>query len=162
MNELNQQLEPLLIPPIEAARFLGIGKTLLYQMASDGRLGPVPVMMGSKTLYRREELAEWVRRVRGPPVSSGSMRDILTSTSVLLGTTMKSNNDKFINKKDVASRLSLSPRTVDRLDSSGRLPAGCMVGGSKRWRESDITLFIQMKAPDRRTFEAMKEANDAA
>ena len=51
---------PLLIPATEAAAMLGIGKTLLYQMASDGRLGPVPVELGSKRLYRVEELTEWV------------------------------------------------------------------------------------------------------
>ena len=58
--------KPLLIPATEAAAMLGIGKTLLYQMASDGRMGPVPVELGSKRLYRVQELENWVAHLCPP------------------------------------------------------------------------------------------------
>ena len=54
-------LTPLLIDSAEAARLLGVGKSLLYQMASSGQLGPVPVEFNSKKLYSVEELQGWVR-----------------------------------------------------------------------------------------------------
>ena len=51
--------ESLLVSAREAAELLGVGKSLLYQMASDGRLGPVPIL-GSK--YSRQELIDWVHK----------------------------------------------------------------------------------------------------
>jgi len=53
-------LEPLLIEAKTAASLLGVGRTLLYQMAADGRLGPVPLKFSGKTLFRYRELCEWV------------------------------------------------------------------------------------------------------
>jgi len=51
--------EQLLVNANGAAGMLGIGRSLLYQMASDGRLGPMPIAFGRKTLYRVEELRAW-------------------------------------------------------------------------------------------------------
>ena len=51
---------PLLVPPAEAAAMLGIRKTLFYQLASSGDLGPVPLKLSSKKLYRVLELENWV------------------------------------------------------------------------------------------------------
>lgn len=59
-------MSPLLVPPAEAAMLIGVGKSLFYQMASDGRLGPMPIELGSKRLYRVAELQEWVLQ-RCPP-----------------------------------------------------------------------------------------------
>ena len=39
---------------------IGIGKTLFYSLASSGAIGPMPVELGSKKLYRVEELTNWV------------------------------------------------------------------------------------------------------
>ena len=55
-------MSPFLIAPAEAASMLGIGKSLFYQMASSGELGPMPIQLSSKRLYRVEELQEWVRQ----------------------------------------------------------------------------------------------------
>ena len=55
-------MNPFLVGPDAAAKLIGVGKTLFYQMASDGQLGPVPVELSSKRLYRVEELREWVRQ----------------------------------------------------------------------------------------------------
>ena len=53
-------MSPLLVPPAEAAKLIGVGKSLFYQMASDGRLGPMAIELGSKRLFRVAELQAWV------------------------------------------------------------------------------------------------------
>ena len=53
-------MSPLLVPPAEAAILIGVRKTLFYQMVSDGRLGPTAIELGSKRLYRVQELSSWV------------------------------------------------------------------------------------------------------
>jgi len=53
-------VEKLLVDVTEAARMLGIGRTLLYEMLVDGRLGPIPITFGRKKLWRTEELRHWV------------------------------------------------------------------------------------------------------
>ena len=52
--------EPLLLSSTQAAEMLGIKKSLFYQLASSGELGPVPVQLSSKKLYRVLELESWV------------------------------------------------------------------------------------------------------
>jgi len=52
--------EKLLVDVTEAARMLGIGRTLLYEMLVDGRLGPKPVTFGKRKLFRVAELRAWV------------------------------------------------------------------------------------------------------
>jgi excisionase family DNA binding protein len=52
------QVESLTISAREAASLIGCGKTTFYQMASDGRLGPVPILGGR---YDRQEIIDWVR-----------------------------------------------------------------------------------------------------
>ena len=54
--------ETLLLSATEAAALLGIGKTLFYTMAASGELGPMPIELRTKKLWRREELAEWTRQ----------------------------------------------------------------------------------------------------
>jgi len=52
---------PLLISADESARMLGIGRTLFYSMHSSGRLGPLPIKLGRRVLWNRNELEAWVR-----------------------------------------------------------------------------------------------------
>ncbi len=52
--------DELLISVKEAAHRLGIGRSLLYQMISDGRFGPLPINLGRKTLIRVTDLQAWV------------------------------------------------------------------------------------------------------
>lgn len=59
--------------------------------------------------------------------------------------------------KEVAGMLGISPRTVFRLRSSGRLPKPVSIGGSIRWKLSDIQLFIECDC-DMSSFEARREA----
>lgn len=50
---------------------------------------------------------------------------------------------QLLSAKALAKLLSLSPRTVWRLRSAGKLPEPVCVGASIRWRLSDITLFLE-------------------
>lgn len=51
--------EPLLLSAIQASRLIGIGKSLFYSLHSSGQLGPMPVTLSTKKLWRRSELEEW-------------------------------------------------------------------------------------------------------
>lgn len=51
--------DPLLLDFATAAVRLGVGKTLLYEMAADGRLGPVPIKFGRRSLICAAELESW-------------------------------------------------------------------------------------------------------
>jgi predicted DNA-binding transcriptional regulator AlpA len=62
-----------------------------------------------------------------------------------------------ISAKDLAEMLSLSPRSIWRLVSSGRLPKMVSIGGSKRFLMSDVNLYIECGC-DMTRFEAMREA----
>lgn len=50
----------LLIDAKDAAALLGIGRSLLYQMHSSGRLGPLPIRLGRAVRWQRSELEAWV------------------------------------------------------------------------------------------------------
>lgn len=52
-------LKPLMISFDTAAELLGISRSLLYQMNSDGRLGVIPQKIGSRTLINYKELEAW-------------------------------------------------------------------------------------------------------
>ena len=59
-QEVNSQIEPLLVSHNEAARLLGIGRTTFYQLCSSGRIGPMALKFGRRSLFRLDELREWV------------------------------------------------------------------------------------------------------
>ena len=52
--------KPLLLGADEASRLLGIARSTFYRHHSAGRV-PLPVHLGGRTLWRREELIDWVR-----------------------------------------------------------------------------------------------------
>lgn len=60
------QVEALLVDSKGACALLGVGKSLFYQMASTGSLGPAPVEFNSKRLYSVSELRSWVEN-KCPP-----------------------------------------------------------------------------------------------
>ena len=60
--------------------------------------------------------------------------------------------------KALAKILSTSVRSIWRYRSSGRLPETVKIAGAIRWRQQDIGQWITMGCPDRKTFEARKEA----
>ena len=50
----------LLLSFADAASLLGISRATLYQLHSDGRLGPMVVKIGRRSLLNRAELESWV------------------------------------------------------------------------------------------------------
>ncbi len=58
---LSEHPEPLLVGVDDAKRILGIGRTLLFQLARDGELARVKIH--SRTLFRYEDLREYVLRL---------------------------------------------------------------------------------------------------
>jgi predicted DNA-binding transcriptional regulator AlpA len=69
-----------------------------------------------------------------------------------------SDTDRLLTAKDVAGMLSLSKRQVFRLHSCGKIPRAIRIGGSVRWAKGTIAKWLEAGAPDRKTFEAMQEA----
>ena len=53
-------------------------------------------------------------------------------------------NDEILTLKDVAQYLKLAEKTAYRLAAEGRLP-GFKVGGSWRFKASDIEIWIEEK-----------------
>jgi excisionase family DNA binding protein len=53
-------MEALLLSTEDAAKLIGVGRTHFYGMHSSGRLGPLPVRLGKRTLWNRTELENWV------------------------------------------------------------------------------------------------------
>jgi len=73
-----------------------------------------------------------------------------------------STNQAFaISAQRLAKMLSISKRTVHRLDSSGRLPKPFRLGGSVRWNRREIENWIKAGCPVRKQWEAMKEVAHA-
>ncbi|MHC4618346.1 MAG: helix-turn-helix transcriptional regulator [Planctomycetota bacterium] len=58
--------EMLLLSASKAAVLLGISRAHFYTLHSSGRLGPMPVKLGERTLWIREELIDWTAH-RCPP-----------------------------------------------------------------------------------------------
>lgn len=56
-----QGIDSLLLSAKEAAKLIGVGRSHFYALHSSGRLGPMPISLGRRTLWKREELENWVR-----------------------------------------------------------------------------------------------------
>ena len=75
----------------------------------------------------------------------------------------ESNNTiQLLTATDAAKLCRLSKRSWFRLSSAGKVPAPVRIGGSVRWRRSDIELWLEWNCPDRKTFEVMKQQGGAA
>ncbi|HPS55666.1 MAG TPA: helix-turn-helix domain-containing protein [Sedimentisphaerales bacterium] len=66
--------------------------------------------------------------------------------------------NQLLAAKDLAEMLSVSVRTIWRLRSAGKLPKPVSIGGSIRWKLSDIELWQNLECPDQKTFEIRKGA----
>ena len=53
-------MDSLLLSAENAAKLLGIGRSHFYGLHSSGRLGPLPIKLGGRTLWNRKELEAWV------------------------------------------------------------------------------------------------------
>lgn len=76
-EEMNPQIEPLLVSHNEAARLLGIDRTTFYQLCSSGRIGPMAIKFGRRSLFRLDELREWVAADCPPRVKWHPIRENL-------------------------------------------------------------------------------------
>jgi prophage regulatory protein len=55
--------------------------------------------------------------------------------------------ERLLRKKEIAQKLGLSTRTVDRKIADGLFPPGIKIGPSVRWRESVIDQWIAEGCP---------------
>jgi len=58
------QLDPehkLLVSAERAAAMLSISRSMLYSMHNSGRLGPLPIKLGGRSLWSTDQLARWVK-----------------------------------------------------------------------------------------------------
>lgn len=62
-----------------------------------------------------------------------------------------------ISARQLASMLGVSIRQVWRLNETGNLPRPMRLGGSVKWLRKEIEAFLEAGAPDRESWEAMKE-----
>ena len=74
--------------------------------------------------------------------------------------TTNQNTETLLSTRSVAKILSLSPRTVHRLNSSGLIIKPLRISGSVRYVKSELMAWIQAKMPRRSEWEAMKEAEN--
>ncbi|WP_417377243.1 helix-turn-helix transcriptional regulator [Gimesia maris] len=54
---------------------------------------------------------------------------------------------ELVNARELAKLLSVSERTLYRLKSTGELPSPIVLGGSVRWRLSEIRQWISKGCP---------------
>lgn len=52
-------VEPLLVSAKEAANLCGISPATWYRLAAAGKIGPEPLALGARRLYRRADLERW-------------------------------------------------------------------------------------------------------
>ena len=64
---------------------------------------------------------------------------------------------ELIGADGVAAMLGIGERTARRLDVEGRLPMPVKLGGSVRWRLSELRAWINAGCPSRQRWEAMKD-----
>jgi prophage regulatory protein len=64
---------------------------------------------------------------------------------------------ELVDAAGVAAMLGIGDRTVRRLDVEGRLPMPVKIGGSVRWRLSELRDWIDAGCPPRQKWESMKE-----
>ena len=50
----------LLLNANDAAKLISVGRSHFYALHSSGRLGPMPIQLGRRTLWNRKELESWV------------------------------------------------------------------------------------------------------
>ncbi len=67
-------------------------------------------------------------------------------------------NCQLWDAKTFGQKLSLSKRQIFRLNSCGKLPAPIRIGGAVRWSAEEISAWLALGAPNRKAFEAMKQA----
>lgn len=65
-----------------------------------------------------------------------------------------------VGRENAARLVSVSVTTWDRLSSAGKTPKPIMIGCRRVWSVAEIREWIAAGAPDRKTWEAIREARD--
>jgi predicted DNA-binding transcriptional regulator AlpA len=52
--------DALLIPDTAAAALAGVSRAHWHRLRAAGKIGPTPVRLGRKVLYRRAEVSAWI------------------------------------------------------------------------------------------------------
>jgi len=68
------------------------------------------------------------------------------------------NSEQLLSTREVADILGLSPRTVHRLNSTGKIIKPLRISGSVRYARTELMSWIKAEMPDRKTWKMMKEA----
>ena len=69
----------------------------------------------------------------------------------------KTQTTQLLNAQTLGQMLALSKRQMFRLNSCGKIPAPIRIGGSVRWSADEISDWLSAGAPDRKTWQAIKE-----
>jgi len=72
----------------------------------------------------------------------------------------RATSDPLLSAETLAGMLSLSKRTIFRLNSSGRLPKPLRIGGSLRWKSGDILRWIELGCCSRAEFNTKSSAGN--
>lgn len=67
---------------------------------------------------------------------------------------------QLLTAKSLGEMLSLSKRQIFRLNSCGKIPAPIRIGGAVRWSAEEISAWLVAGAKDRKTWEAMRGAEN--
>ncbi|MBW3598151.1 MAG: helix-turn-helix domain-containing protein [Planctomycetes bacterium] len=68
----------------------------------------------------------------------------------------------LISAPQLATLLSVSERTVWRLQAAGKLPRPVKIGGQKRWRRSEVDRWIAAGCPPRTEWEQFNRRKPVA
>jgi excisionase family DNA binding protein len=52
--------DPLLLATKEAAAMLGISRATFERLRAAGKIGPAPIRLGGRVLWKRSELEDWI------------------------------------------------------------------------------------------------------
>jgi predicted DNA-binding transcriptional regulator AlpA len=63
----------------------------------------------------------------------------------------------MMSARAIAAMLGVSIRQVWRLNATGKLPRPIRLGGSVKWKKTEIMKWFDNDCPDRQTWDAMKE-----
>ena len=66
-----------------------------------------------------------------------------------------------ISAKQLSWLLGVSLRQVWRLNATSKLPKNIRLGGSRKWSRAEIMRWFEVGCPDRQTWEARKEVENA-
>ncbi len=66
----------------------------------------------------------------------------------------------LLSADELAGQLKMSPRSVWRLESAGKIPRPIRLGRLVRWSQEEITRWITAGAPSRHEWESTKQSHN--